>query len=139
MGKADEAANGVVAVKEPQEQKCVPDFLAVSAKVGSVDMWDLDTEERPAKPIKAWNLDGNHVGPILVLIAYIDRIFSGGADGTVCVWTSKGWACVARLVGFAGAVLALAVANDEYLYAGYRDGTLRRWKLQELEDKEEDM
>jgi len=75
------------------------------------------------------------------------RLFSAGADGVLCVWSTHSWAYVAALEGHTGGVLALALAlgpeppvEDEaasvhpgalppgsLLFSAGEDGAVRVW------------
>lgn len=107
------------------------DLLATAADTGPIVLWNVDEQ----KDEQVLGIDESKHTPATTLLTVGDRLLSGHGDGSVCLWDCEGWKRAARRQDHNGEVRALCVERyQEHMFVGYRDGTIRRIKIDAMEE-----
>lgn len=93
---------------------------------GTIKCWERISSE----PFSDWKcvktLMDKHSGPVRAL-AIGKYLFSGGSDGAINCWTLGG-DLVKKMLGHNDLIQALVIDEDEVLWSGSDDHTIRGWK-----------
>lgn len=111
------------------------DYIIVGSPEGRISVWTFpplaSSGGGAGKEVLSWR---GHDGEVTVLRCNKTRVYSGGEDRVVKVW-SRGGALLDELRGHGSAVLSLFVAEKErLLWSASRDHSVRSWCLQEVDN-----
>jgi WD40 repeat protein/serine/threonine protein kinase len=119
---------------QPEELDRASQQKANPARIVALGPTAFVQSPTPIPGIRSWSLEyATHRGRVFRIVISPDDHFiaTGGEDGSVRVWRTKGGQLVRVLLGHAHDILSLAWSRDgKYLASGDRSGAIRVWEIE---------